>query len=175
MLGIESSKAQLSKYDHNYENIANETIKKLYQILGNHAIRIEHVGSTSVKGILAKPIIDIVIGVEHLSVAFELREQMEKQYFLFSKTKLNNTMVAFKCEFEGKRTHNIYFVLFEGERWNEFILFRDYLNKHPECAKKYEELKLLLAKKFENNVHNYTEGKAEFISDVLEKAKLERC
>ncbi len=173
MLGIDSSKAQLYDYDYHYESIANETIKNLYQILGKQAIQIEHVGSTAIRGILAKPIIDIVIGVKQLSIAFEMREQMEKHHFLFSKTKLNNTMIAFKCEANSKRTHNIYFVLFGGERWDEFILFRDYLNKHPECAKEYEKLKLLLAEQFENHIHNYTEGKSEFISDILEKAKQE--
>ncbi len=67
----------------------------------------------------------------------------------------------------GLRTHNIYFVLFNGERWKEFVWFRDCLNTNIGLAKNYERLKNELSRKYCDDIHKYTEGKSEFITNVL--------
>lgn len=173
MLGLKSNEAKLCDYSEDYIIIANQKIQNLREILKGNFIEIEHVGSTAIKGIKSKPIIDIVIGIENFDKVHEIKEKLESNNILFSKVKLNNTVVAFKCEKDNIRTHNIYLTLFGEERWWEFVLFRDYLNKNPEFAKMYERLKVTLSEKYENDIHRYTEGKASFIAEILEKAKKE--
>lgn len=173
MLGINSKEAILYDYNEDYIIIAKEMIQRLKEILKDKFIKIEHVGSTAIKGIKSKPIIDIVIGLDNFDNVNEIKEILERSNILFSKIKLNNSVIAFKSEIDGKRTHNIYLILFEGIRWEEFVLFRDYLNKNFECAKEYEKLKIQLSKNYENDIHSYTEGKAVFISEVLKKVEQE--
>lgn len=171
MIGIEASRAELKDYLSDYKKIAMKTIKDLNKILGTKVIKIEHVGSTAIVGIKSKPIIDIVIGIDSFDIAWELKMILENNGYLFSKWKLNDTMMAFKLEEGIKRTHNIYIVLYNGERWKEFVWFRDYLNRNAEIAKEYEKLKMDLASKYSSDIHKYTEGKAEFISNILIEVK----
>lgn len=173
MIGIEPGKAVLFPYSDEYKTIANNTIKNLKNILGNLAVRIEHVGSTAIIGIKAKPIIDIAIGVKNFDDINSIKNTLEKNGFYFSKMKLNNSVMSYKCEIGTKRTHNIHIVIFKEERWQEFVLFRDYLNKYPKIAKKYEKLKEDLSRKYKNNIHKYTEQKSQFISNIIDKAKQE--
>lgn len=171
MIGIESNRADLKDYSTEYKMIAKTTISILEKLIGNKVEKIEHVGSTAIIGIKSKPIIDIVIGVNSLDIVGKLREVLEQNNFMYAKVKLNNTVVSFKCEKEGKRTHNIYFVIFDGERWKEFVCFKNCLNGSPSLAIEYEKLKIDLSKKYCNDIHKYTEGKSKFISDVLKNYK----
>ena len=173
MIGIESGKAELRDYSSEYKMIAEKTINQLENIIGTKVLKIKHVGSTAIIGIKAKPIIDIAVGVSSFEIIPKIKPVLEKNGFLYSKTKLNNTVVTFMCEEEGKRTHNIHFVLFNGERWYEFVGFKNYLNAHPEAAKAYEALKVELSKKNPDDVHKYTESKNDFIKDVLNQAEKE--
>ena len=169
MIGIDSKRADLRNYSNKYLEIGKNTIKKLMNIIGDKVEKIEHVGSTAIIGIKSKPIIDIVIGVKSLDIVDELKETLEENEYYYSKTKLNNTAILFICEENGKRTHNIYFVIYEGDRWKEFVYFRDALNADKELAKEYENLKINLSYKYSDDIQKYTEGKANFISSVIEE------
>ena len=136
-------------------------------------MKIEHIGSTSIIGIKSKPIIDIAVGINSFSVIEEIKDILERNNFKYSKIKLKNTVVDFICEQDGKRTHNIHFVIYDDIRWKEFILFRDYLNRYSDVAKEYERLKIDLSNKYSNDAHKYTQNKAEFIANVLKDAEKE--
>lgn len=171
MLGIEAGKAELKNYSSEYQKLGKKTIDILENIIGTKAEKIEHVGSTSIIGIKSKPIIDIAIGVKSFDIINEIKDILEQHDFIYSKVKLNNTVVDFMCEENGKRTHNIHFVIFGEERWKEFVLFRDYLNSHNDVAKEYENLKMKLSEKYKDDIHRYTENKSDFILNVLAEAQ----
>ena len=68
------------------------------------------------------------------------------------------------------RTHNLHLVEAAGQYWEERLLFRDYLRKHPETAKEYAQLKHLLATEYRDDREAYTEAKADFVSEVVRRA-----
>ena len=141
--------------------------------------RVEHFGSTAVPGLVAKPIVDVLVEVTDLEAAKVLIAPMlEAQgYEYFWRPTHGDDGAPFYAWFikrdsqSGGRTHHIHMV--EGhfaEHWDR-LLFRDYLIDHPEVARAYEVLKLRLVSDASRNRVAYTRGKTEFIVRVTEDAK----
>jgi GrpB-like predicted nucleotidyltransferase (UPF0157 family) len=136
-------------------------------------IRIEHFGSTAVPGLAAKPVIDILVRVSSLE---ETREQIvplleSEGYDYFWRTDSPPAYAWFiKRNSEGKRTHHIHMVEADSKLWDR-LYFRDYLREFLDEAKRYEELKRFLSEKYPNGRAAYTDGKAEFVVTVTERAK----
>ncbi|MFH1971467.1 MAG: GrpB family protein [Patescibacteria group bacterium] len=136
--------------------------------------RIEHFGSTSVPGLSAKPIIDILVEVKTYRETKKLivpkLTSLGYEYFWrpeFDKPPMYAWFI--KRNKKGKRTHHIHMVRKDSKFW-ERIYFRDYLRKHPKIAKKYADLKINLARKYSNDRINYTRKKTDFITAVTKKA-----
>ena len=144
-------------------------------------IRIEHIGSTAVPGLAAKPIVDILVGVSDLSVVRErVAPPLEAQgYDYFWRPTHGDDGPPFYAWFirrdsAGVRTHHIHVVeMGFDEHWDR-VLFRDYLIAHPEAATQYAELKRRLAADFANDRVRYAEDKTSFIVDATGRAKRER-
>jgi GrpB-like predicted nucleotidyltransferase (UPF0157 family) len=139
--------------------------------------RIEHIGSTAVPGLAAKPVIDMLIGVRSLEEAkrtvVPVLERLGYDY-LWRPTRGDNVGPWYawfiKRNAEGARTHHLHLVEEHFEHW-ERLLFRDYLIGHPDTAEEYGALKLRIAEKFPNDRVAYTEGKSAFIARVMERAR----
>lgn len=139
--------------------------------------RIEHFGSTAVPGLLAKPIVDMLVEVSSLD---ETREKIppileEQGYDYFWRPTWGDDTPPFYAWFikrdkVGNRTHHIHMVEADFEHWDR-LLFRDYLIDYPDVARKYGELKTELIKIHGQNREAYTEAKKEFIVGVTAKAK----
>ena len=143
------------------------------KLIGKVVLNIEHVGSTSIKGISAKPIIDIMVVVENLKKVLDFNNVLEDNgYFL----RLDNGING-EC-FINKKDNNIEYYIHvvekESDRCNSFILFRDYLNTHPTEWKEYQNLKQRLALEFKNDRKSYTLSKSKFIEKVIMIAKKEK-
>ena len=127
---------------------------------------IEHIGSTAVPGLPAKPVIDIMAPVRDLS---------------FSKSAIKALLPLSYCYFDYKaevmhwfckpsdfeRTHHLHLVPFESDLWYERLAFRDYLRTDEATRWAYMELKLKLATEFRDDREAYTDAKTEFIESVL--------
>ena len=173
MIGLKRGTVELLPHNPLWEDVAAETIKKLKSLLQDVAIDIQHVGSTSIQNICAKPIIDIAVGVNTLDSIKPYIEQLEKNGIIFRKEDVKEQLLFVIGDFEKEfRTHHIHVVEWNSIAWNNYINFRDYLNAFPEYAKEYDELKKKLALEFANNRGNYTAGKQEFIDRILKQAHL---
>ncbi|WP_371932615.1 GrpB family protein [Bacillus carboniphilus] len=163
----------IESYNLNWIKQFEEEKVKLKGMLGEKIQSIEHIGSTSVQGLGSKPIIDIAIGVEDLENVTEFIEPLKQLGYEY----------VLKEDFPERRffrkgqwragTHHLHFYRFEGEHWNNQILFRDYLRENPDASKEYYQLKVNLAMKFRFDRVSYTQNKASFIQSVLRKAKKE--
>jgi GrpB-like predicted nucleotidyltransferase (UPF0157 family) len=130
---------------------------------------IEHVGSTSVPGLAAKPIIDIMVGV---------REREEARGAFSALTGLGYLYAPYKTDFMhwfckpsvAVRTHHLYLMEKDHPEWCAHIAFRDHLRAHPETAKAYEQLKRGLAERFHNDREAYTRAKGKFVAEVVTAA-----
>ena len=130
---------------------------------------IEHIGSTSVPGLAAKPVIDMLVGVESLD-AFEAHaEQLEiygYEYIPDYERALPDRRF-FKRVVRGVRTHHVHVVQVNGLYWKRYLKFRNNLRADPWLAARYAELKRRLAGRFEHDRDAYTNGKTGFVEAVL--------
>ncbi len=177
-IGLARGTVRLVPHQKEWKAEAERTIHNLKDILGEAAVDIQHVGSTSIISIAAKPIIDIVVAVRDFESVLAKKEALQEVGFYYRPNSNNlGNQILFACGsyYEGTgdlQTHFIHVVLADSMDYRNYLNFRDYLNAFPEEAKQYEALKLSLAK--ENSVdqgrENYTGGKKTFIAEVLRKA-----
>lgn len=163
----------IEEYTSDWVKQFQEEREILKGIIGQKAIAIEHIGSTSVKALGAKPILDIAIGVNDLDVVSEFIEPLKQIGYEFVYHKEFPERRFFRKGQWRAGTHHLHFYQFEGEHWNNQILFRNYLRNNPDVLKEYHQLKVDLAEKFRFDRVSYTENKAPFIQKILQKAKEE--
>lgn len=159
----------IEDYNSNWPKQFKEEEVKLKEIFADNAIAIEHIGSTAVEGLGAKPIIDIAIGVNDLAVVSEFIKALKQIGYEFVYHKEFPERRFFRKGQWRVGTHHLHVYLFRGEHWNNQLLFRNYLKKHPDALKEYHQLKVDLAKKFPVDRSSYTENKAAFIQNVLQQ------
>ena len=147
----------------------NEQIR-LYSFLPAENIIINHVGSTAINGIWAKPIIDILVEIPKSLSIDKVKELLVcNGYICMSE---NKDRKSFNCGYTSEGFAEKVFHLhlrYEGD--NDELYFRDYMNENPLLAKQYEELKLSLWKKFEHDRDGYTSAKADYVIQQTENAK----
>ncbi len=139
--------------------------------LGGLMLGIEHVGSTAVPGLGAKPIIDITVGIHRLADGEKCVRPLEGLGYEYRGDGEIPGRHYFRKFTRGERTHHLNIVEHEGDFWARHILFRDYLREHPWEAKRYYDLKVRLAERFGTDRLGYTEAKTEFIESVLARAR----
>jgi GrpB-like predicted nucleotidyltransferase (UPF0157 family) len=134
---------------------------------------IEHVGSTAVPGLLAKPIIDIMVAVESLAVSRPAIALLEGQGYFYSEYRPD--VMHWFCKPSPKiRTHHLHLVTFRSALWNERIEFRDYLREHTLAATEYGDLKRRLAERFRFDREAYTDAKGPFVRRIISLASEKR-
>jgi GrpB-like predicted nucleotidyltransferase (UPF0157 family) len=130
---------------------------------------IEHFGSTAVAGVAAKPIVDMLAGVESMAVAEALFDPIVA--FGYHTSRTYNDMLPDRRWFmrvtDGKRTHHLHVVEFDGQQWRERLRFRDALRADRSLRTQYVALKMELAVRHANDREAYTEGKSGFVASVL--------
>lgn len=158
---------------HNPEWVywAKEEIRLLYKLLLDFSPIINHIGSTAIPAIYAKPIIDILIEVSSDIDFLSIISILEKNgYICMSKSEERISFnKGYTPEGYADRVFHIH-VHRQGD--NNEILFRNYLCSHPKDAKEYEKLKISLWPKFKYNRDGYTEAKSEFVKRIIRLAKL---
>jgi GrpB-like predicted nucleotidyltransferase (UPF0157 family) len=157
---------RLSPYQPEWPSMFQEERGRLAQALGQMSECIEHIGSTAVPGLLAKPIIDIMVLVEEFdldrlrSVLLDLgyeHVQIDERGRLFFRKGL-------------PRTHHLHVVIKDSWEHHHHIAFRDWLREHPDDAREYGEIKRTLAKRFRQDRDAYCEAKSAFVEGILVKA-----
>jgi GrpB-like predicted nucleotidyltransferase (UPF0157 family) len=134
--------------------------------------RIEHIGSTSVPGLPAKPIIDICVGLTDLRHAEDrigALESLGYEYVPEYEALLPDRRY-FRRPGRRPRTHHVHCCVWGGPIWTRHLLFRDYLRSEPRVAGEYGALKRLLVGRHSDDRTAYTEAKDPFITRVLERA-----
>ena len=163
----------LEPHQSEWERAAEETISTLKNILGSIAADIQHIGSTSIKTISAKPIIDIAVAVNDYELILSKRDVIEKADIVFRFDERPEQLLFVMGDFENDtRSHHIHVVLYGSDEWNNYINFRDYLNTHIAAAREYETTKLRLAEQYPDDRIAYTDGKKETIDRLLAEALL---
>ena len=131
-------------------------------------MKIHHIGSTSIKGIWAKPIIDILVEA-NLSDHKAMKSRLLCDGYLYMAQ--TETCIDFNKGYTPDGfAEKVFHLHLRKTGDNDELYFRDYLNEHPKIAKAYEKLKLSLWKQFEHNRDGYTERKTTFVTEYTQKA-----
>lgn len=151
----------------------NEEVTLLKSILPQDT-QYHHIGSTAINGIMAKPIVDILIVVSDADKMQQVASIMSKhRYIIMSKS--DSRISLNKGYTENGFAEKVFHFHIRLTCDTDEILFRDYLNAHPDIATEYEKLKLQLWKKFEHNRDAYTDAKTDFVQKYTDLAKNNFC
>ena len=172
-IGMKRGTVYLEPHQTEWERAAEETISTLKSILGSVAVDIQHIGSTSIRTISAKPIIDIAVAVNDYELILSKRDELEKADIVFRFDERPEQLLFVMGNFEkDTRSHHIHVVIYGSDEWNNYINFRDYLNSNTEAAREYEAVKLRLAEQYPDDRIAYTDGKQEVIDKLLAEARV---
>jgi GrpB-like predicted nucleotidyltransferase (UPF0157 family) len=130
---------------------------------------IEHVGSTAVPGLLAKPVIDVMVGVASLLESVPAKDVLEQAGYCYAEYKTDVMHWFCKPSF-AHRTHHLHLIPYESPLWHERLAFRDLLRSNPLIAQQYADLKTKLAQTYEFDREGYTDSKYPFIRRVLDES-----
>ena len=156
-------------YDPEWPALFSKLGMALRQALGATAPRIDHIGSTAVPGMAAKPIVDVQISVVSLEPVEPFCWPLESLGYVFRSDNPELTKRYFRERPGQRRTH--VHVRRMGSWAEQFaLLFRDYMRAHPEDATRYGEVKCCLAERYGDDRHGYTEAKAPFLWEIMAKA-----
>ena len=167
-------KIEIVEYSPEWAKLFREERAALYAALQPAKVIIEHVGSTAVPGLAAKPIIDIMIGLPDFTIANSLVPPiiaLGYDYIAEYETVMPERRY-FQKTVEKKRTHHIHMVEVGSEFWNRLLLFRDYLRANAEAMREYATLKKSLASREWQDMNEYAYAKTEFVKDMEKRAAI---
>ena len=165
-LGLARGGLVLSPFRSEWEVCFQNEREGILEYIGPLVTRVEHVGSTAVHGMIAKPILDIGIAVEDFDEARACIAPLESRlgYTFMGERGIPRRHYFVKGE---PRTHHIHMVEAHCEEWMRMIRFRDRLRDSPDLAGKYATLKLRLMRQLGADRKAYQEGKSDFIRSVI--------
>jgi GrpB-like predicted nucleotidyltransferase (UPF0157 family) len=160
-------------YDPDWPRAYAEERDRIAAAIGDAALAIEHVGGTSVPGLPAKPVIDLMVGVEDIERAGPAVAgliNLGYEYVPELETELPDRRYFRRGSPE---THHVHMVSVSSDYFAEHLLFRDYLRSHPQAAEEYGKLKHGLADRHRFDREAYRAGKLPFIDTVVAAARRE--
>lgn len=160
-------------YDPRWPARFERASRALMAAIGEYISTIEHIGSTAVPGLAAKPVIDLLIAVNSLDDAptfLPLLAPLGYKYIqrheaVFPERRYLHRIVS------GRHTHHLHIVELASDFLRVQLLFRDYLRAHPEAVVQYSALKYQLAEKYRYDREAYTDAKSGFIQHILQMAE----
>lgn len=166
MIGLKRGTVKLVKYNPKWQQSFESEAKKIKKVFGADALDIQHVGSTAIPGILAKPIIDIVLIVSSLQKARRYIKKLKDIGYDLKKNDQRTERLFFTKGPEIKRTHYLHVGEVGSGYAEDMILFRDYLRERHDIAEKYSKLKESLAEKYPEKRELYSAQKEKFIEAI---------
>ncbi len=172
MLGLKRGTVRLCEHHDEWAKLYEQERQLLKDTFGDRLIAIEHIGSTAIPGVLAKPIIGINAAILSLDkkAVDEFIEPLQK--LGYAKMHEYPNRIFFVKGPEEKRTHHLNLVEADSQTgWHDPILFRDYMNCNQSARDEYSQLKIKLAKQFAEDRESYTKGKEQFIFEKIQEAR----
>ena len=166
-IGISKNDVFLKDHDPAWAELYQEEANALAEMLGAEATQIDHIGSTSIPGIKAKPLIDIMIQTETGEPSEPMQSKFEERGYLM-RTFPNRAEKAFTKYEEGDiATYNVHIAKFQGHFSKMILLFRDTLRNDPVLAKEYESIKQQAAEDSAKDRQVYYKAKKHFFKKAI--------
>lgn len=169
MIGLKSGTVKLSRHSRAWQRGYRCEATRLGKQLGSSRYTLEHIGSTAVPGLDAKPIIDMAMMIPSLKRLALWIRQFEKAGYTY-KGEYGLRGRHFFVRGDPVKFH-LHLVASGCKHWERWLLFRDYLRARPDEARRYNSLKKTLARKYANNRDAYTRSKTPLVNRMLKQAK----
>ena len=168
MLGLKRHTVKLVPHHQDWKAAFEATKKLLEEKVGHLVLDIQHIGSTAIEGIVAKPILDLALAYEERKVVKDCMPILEEMGYEFrGDGGENGGHVFLLCSSLDVRIQHLHLVPVDGVQWANYLNFRDYMNAYPQKAKAYAAVKQKLAQKYPNSRKNYTFEKTKFIQEIF--------
>jgi GrpB-like predicted nucleotidyltransferase (UPF0157 family) len=166
-------RVEVVPYDANWLVKYEEEVERVKKVLGSEIVSAHHIGSTSIPGMRAKPIIDILLEVKDIARIDHYNDEMiALGYEPRGELGIAGRRYFSREEPKDVRTHHIHAYQDGNIELTRHLAFRDYMITHPEDAKEYAELKMVLARRFPLDIDGYVLGKEQYVSR-MEKIAME--
>lgn len=170
MIGLRRGTVKLVRHQSSWHKLFIREARRLQTV--PDVVEVQHIGSTAIPGLRAKPIIDILVGVRSIH---GFRKQLHRVtvlgYTKKAKITFPNRRFFFTKGPETRRTIHLHIQRYNGAKWKQAVFFRDWLIAHPRARADYEELKLRLAHRHGQDRATYTKGKKLYIQSILNRRK----
>jgi GrpB-like predicted nucleotidyltransferase (UPF0157 family) len=165
---------RIDTYDPNWPRRYSEEAPRVGEALGALVKAIEHIGSTSIEGLDAKPTIDILVGATSVAdVDAAAKARMSELAYEFRDAMGVQGRCYFRKGSSFPREFNVHVVEVGGRLWRQNLAFRNYLRENPAAALEYGKLKRsLVSKRGGADLERYAAGKADFIAEILRRATI---
>ncbi len=168
MIGLERHTVRLVEYQPEWAKRAEAACRAVRRTAGDLLVDVQHVGSTAVPGLPAKPVLDPAAALPSLEVVPELVERLTGIGYIYRGDAGDSGGHLFvRDSAPDVRTIHLHVVLLNGDQWRNYLRFRDALRRDDRLRGQYAELKRELKARFPADRKSYTEGKHDFIRGVL--------
>ncbi len=167
-IGLNSTQVRLSSNSTHWNELFNIEKEAILSVLDIDPIQIQHIGSTAINNIQAKPIIDIMLGVKPEQVT-EIMPLLKLIGWVYKANFEPKEWHFLAKEINGYVTHHLHVCHYNSNFYKEHIAFRDILNREPVILQEYEEIKQTMCASYANSRKEYTSAKSDFIVSVINK------
>lgn len=170
-LGLEHGVVRLERSRVEWKSFARDLAAQAAETLGADVIGVEHVGSTAVPGLLAKPIVDIAVGVRRAAEIADVSRRLEPLGWVYrgdAGDAGGHVFILYRSP--GVRIAHLHVIEHDGEQWRRYLALRDRLQSDPAARSGYERAKLALINEHgtDNSGRAYTSGKSAIIRELLD-------
>ncbi len=167
-----SAPVVMAPYDPDWPALYEAEAQRIADVAAPWIVAIEHIGSTAVEGLAAKPIIDIMVGLAGKAAALESLSSLRSLGYTVSDPEEEDWHFVLSRKSAGSDPgYHVHLMTHRSWSWRRHLLFRDYLRAHPQAARKYQRLKLSLARKYRDDRPAYTGAKTAFIEKIQDAAR----
>jgi GrpB-like predicted nucleotidyltransferase (UPF0157 family) len=174
ILGLKRGRTKLVPHQSEWAYEFAREKKRLSDLLGSAALKIEHIGSTAVPDVPAKPIIDIAVAVRAMQDTNDWPKLLSAEGYTYFGDREDRGDEFYAKGSEDKRTIYLHVVLASGQRWSDYLMFRDSLRANASLRRKYSDLKRQLCVAHAEERTAYTSEKAQWITELLENGPTSR-
>ena len=170
-----SKRVEVAPYDPAWPGCFEEVREHLLRFLFGQDVRVEHVGSTSVPGLAAKPILDIDVVLQNMADFAEVKALLEANGYYHVGDLGITGREAFKYDHKPQHmSHHLYVLSADSEELKRHLTFRDWLRNHPQDREAYAQAKMAAARQFPDDISAYIDAKSDVILDIYKRCGLYR-
>lgn len=170
MIGLKRGTIQLLPHDPAWAAVFQAERQRILNRITDPVVHISHIGSTAIRGIIAKPVIDVAISIEDYALGHACVEPLKELGYVYKGNNGIPDRHYFRTDAEVVKFH-IHMFPVGNPKLRDHLLFRDYLNTNQEEAQRYDALKRGLMQQFPNDREAYTLGKSDLIQEILKRAR----